>query len=153
MAKSKNPAKTAAKTTTEGTIGAPCIRSGGSVAEIKQAILDNLVCIQGRFDPVASLNDYYLAVAYTVRDRILAKWARTAHVYYEKESRTVCYLSAEFLLGPHLENHLINLRLSGADRSGGGTGAGKRRPRKARCLLPRFDRHAQHPGHRLRDPV
>jgi starch phosphorylase len=113
MAKSKNPAKTAAKTTTEGTIGAPCIRSGGSVAEIKQAILDNLVCIQGRFDPVASLNDYYLAVAYTVRDRILAKWARTAHVYYEKESRTVCYLSAEFLLGPHLENHLINLRLSG----------------------------------------
>ncbi|MBU0575781.1 MAG: hypothetical protein KJ704_06000, partial [Proteobacteria bacterium] len=87
----------------------PCIRTGGSVAEIKQAILDNLVCIQGRFAPVATLNDYYLATAYTVRDRILAQWARTAHTYYEKASRTVCYLSAEFLLGPHLENHLINL--------------------------------------------
>jgi len=81
------------------------------VARIKQAILDNLVCIQGRFAPIATPNDYYLAVAYTVRDRLLAQWAKTAHTYYERASRTVCYLSAEFLLGPHLENHLINLGL------------------------------------------
>jgi starch phosphorylase len=86
-----------------------CIRTGSGVAEIKQALLDNLVCIQGRFAPVASRNDYYLAVAYAVRDRILARWARTAHTYYEKASRTVCYLSAEFLLGPLLENNMINL--------------------------------------------
>ncbi len=86
-----------------------CIRTGSGVAEIKQAILDNLVCIQGRFAPVASKNDYYLAAAYAVRDRILALWARTAHTYYAKASRTVCYLSAEFLLGPLLENNMINL--------------------------------------------
>ena len=86
-----------------------CIRTGGGVAEIKQSILDNLVCIQGRFAPVASRNDYYLAIAYAVRDRILALWARTAHTYYAKASRTVCYLSAEFLLGPLLENNMINL--------------------------------------------
>jgi starch phosphorylase len=90
---------------------ATCIRIGGSVEEMKQAILDNLVCVQGRFAPVATQNDYYLAVAYSVRDRILAQWAKTAYTYYEKASRTVCYLSAEFLLGPHLENHLINLGL------------------------------------------
>jgi glucan phosphorylase len=89
----------------------PCVRKGGSVSEIKEAILDNLVCIQGRFSPVATRNDYYLAVAYTVRDRLLSRWAKTAHTYYEKASRTVCYLSAEFLLGPHLENHLLNLGL------------------------------------------
>ncbi|MEI8173091.1 MAG: glycogen/starch/alpha-glucan phosphorylase [Deltaproteobacteria bacterium] len=86
-----------------------CVRTGSGVAEIKQAILDNLVCIQGRFAPVASRNDYYLAVAYAVRDRILALWARTAHTYYAKASRTVCYLSAEFLLGPLLENNMISL--------------------------------------------
>ncbi len=86
-----------------------CIRTGNGVAEIKQSILDNLICIQGRFAPVASKNDYYLAVAYTVRDRILALWARTAHTYYAKASRTVCYLSAEFLLGPLLENNMVNL--------------------------------------------
>jgi len=84
---------------------------GNSVEEIRQAICDNLVCVQGRFAPVATRNDYYLAVAYTVRDRILALWAKTAHTYYAKASRTVCYLSAEFLLGPNLENHLINLGL------------------------------------------
>jgi starch phosphorylase len=86
-----------------------CIRTGNCVEEIKQSIIDNLVCIQGRFAPVASRNDYYLATAYAVRDRILAQWARTAHTYYQKASRTVCYLSAEFLLGPLLENNIINL--------------------------------------------
>ncbi len=109
----KKTTKTATKRAAPEKTGAPCIRTGGSVAEIKQAILDNLTCIQGRFAPVATRNDYYLAVAYTVRDRILAQWARTAHTYYAKASRTVCYLSAEFLLGPQLENHLINLGLYG----------------------------------------
>ncbi len=98
----------AASTRTRGKAG---VRTGGGVAAIRQAILDNLVCIQGRFSPIATQNDYYLAVAYAVRDRLLARWARTAHTYYERASRTVCYLSAEFLLGPHLENHLINLGL------------------------------------------
>ncbi len=96
-----------AKTESQKTM--PVVRTGCGAAEIKQAILDNLVCVQGRFDPVATKNDYYLAVSYAVRDRILAQWARTAHTYYEKESRTVCYLSAEFLLGPLLENNMINL--------------------------------------------
>jgi starch phosphorylase len=104
MAKST---KTKSATVPEAT----CIRTGHSVEALKQAILDNLVCVQGRFVPVATRNDYYLAVAYTIRDRILAQWGKTAHTYYASESRTVCYLSAEFLLGPHLENHLINLGL------------------------------------------
>ncbi len=92
-----------------GFSGRPCIRTGNSVAEIKQAILDNLVCVQGRFAPVATRNDYYLALAYAIRDRILGRWARTAQTYYQKASRTVCYLSAEFLLGPMLENNMVNL--------------------------------------------
>jgi starch phosphorylase len=87
----------------------PCVRMGSSVADIKQAILDNLVCVQGRFAPVATRNDYYLAVAYAVRDRVLARWAKAAYTYYENASRTVCYLSAEFLLGPLLENNMVNL--------------------------------------------
>ncbi len=38
---------------------ASCIRTGNSVEELKQAILDNLICVQGRFAPVATPNDYY----------------------------------------------------------------------------------------------
>jgi starch phosphorylase len=95
--------------TDAGASRVPRVRTGNSVGEIRQAILDNLVCVQGRFAPVATKNDYYLAVAYAVRDRILGRWAKTAHTYYEKASRTICYLSAEFLLGPLLENNIINL--------------------------------------------
>jgi starch phosphorylase len=79
------------------------------VEAIKQAFADNLAFIQGRFAPVATRNDYYLALAYTVRDRLMANWIKTAQTYYQKESRTVCYLSAEFLLGLHLGNNLINM--------------------------------------------
>ncbi|MEK9150068.1 MAG: glycogen phosphorylase, partial [Candidatus Desantisbacteria bacterium] len=85
------------------------VRTGLSVSAIKQAILDNLYYLQARFPKVASLNDYYLALAYTVRDRLLYRWIQTAQTYLAKGSRTVCYLSAEFLLGPHLGNNLINM--------------------------------------------
>ena len=85
------------------------IRVGNQVNSIKQAFVDNLAYIQGRFAPVASINDYYMALAYTVRDRLMDHWTKTAKTYLEKASRTVCYLSAEFLLGPQLGNNLNNL--------------------------------------------
>ncbi len=78
------------------------VRIGLSVEAIKQSFADNLAFIQGRFAPIATRNDYYLALAYTVRDRLMAHWIKTAETYYKKASRTVCYLSAEFLLGPQL---------------------------------------------------
>ncbi|MBX5462904.1 MAG: glycogen/starch/alpha-glucan phosphorylase, partial [Steroidobacteraceae bacterium] len=53
--------------------------------------------------------DYYMALAYTVRDRMLHRWISTAETYTQQGSRTVAYLSAEFLMGPHLGNNLVNL--------------------------------------------
>jgi len=88
------------------------VRTGNTAEEIKKAILDNLACIQGKFPAVATRNDFYTALAYTVRDRLLDYWTRTARTYYEQESRTVCYLSAEFLLGPHLGNIINNLGIA-----------------------------------------
>ncbi|MCL5260448.1 MAG: glycogen/starch/alpha-glucan phosphorylase [Gammaproteobacteria bacterium] len=85
------------------------IRVGKSVSAIKQAFTDNLAYVQGRFSPVASVNDYYMALAYTVRDHLMDYWTKTAKTYFEKESRTVCYFSAEYLLGPQLGSNLINL--------------------------------------------
>jgi starch phosphorylase len=75
----------------------------------KRALLDNLFYLQARFPDVATLHDFYMAAAYTVRDRMLHRWIRTAQTYKETGARTVCYLSAEYLLGPHLGNNLINL--------------------------------------------
>ncbi len=76
---------------------------------IQQSILDNLFYQLARFPPVASRNDYYLALAYTVRDRLLDRWVKTVMRYREERARTVCYLSAEYLLGPHLGNNLLAL--------------------------------------------
>lgn len=85
------------------------VRIGLSVPAIKQSFLDNLSYIQGRFQPIASKNDYYMALAYTVRDRLMELWTKTAKTYFEKESRTICYFSAEFLMGPQLGNNINNL--------------------------------------------
>jgi glycogen phosphorylase len=76
---------------------------------LKRAFLDDLFYVQGKFPALATRNDYYQALAYAVRDRMLQRWISTAAVYTKQGSRTVAYLSAEFLMGPHLGNNLINL--------------------------------------------
>ena len=87
-------------------------RTGLGVEAIKRDFIDNLFCIQARFPAVATKNDYYQALAYTVRDRLLARWIKTSETYKNRASRTVCYLSAEFLLGPHLGANLLNLGIT-----------------------------------------
>jgi glycogen phosphorylase len=88
-------------------------RTGTDIETLKRAFLDNLFYIQGKFPQYATRNDYYLALAYTVRDRLLHRWLNTIKTYGEKNCRRVSYLSAEFLLGPHLGNNLINMGLYG----------------------------------------
>ena len=84
-------------------------RTGLDVETLKQSILDNLFYVQGKFPEIASLNDYYMALAYTVRDRLLRSWLISTQTFTKVQPREVCYLSAEFLMGPHLGNNLINL--------------------------------------------
>ncbi len=85
------------------------VRVGMSKQALKRAFYDNLFYVQGRFKDVATPSDLYMAAAYTVRDRMLERWIRTAQTYKKARVRTVCYLSAEFLLGPHLGNNMVNM--------------------------------------------
>ncbi|MEM9215182.1 MAG: glycogen/starch/alpha-glucan phosphorylase [Cyanobacteria bacterium P01_F01_bin.150] len=86
-------------------------RTGLSVETLRRALADNLFYVQGKFPGIATRNDYYMALAYTVRDRLLQHWIATTQTYHHSDVRAVCYLSAEFLLGPHLGNNLVNLNI------------------------------------------
>ncbi len=85
------------------------VRTGLSAHAIARAFRENLYYLQARFPAVATRNDNYMALAYTIRDRLLHRWIATAQTYLERQSRTVCYLSAEFLMGPQLGNNLVNM--------------------------------------------
>lgn len=85
---------------------------------IKNSFLDDLFYMQGKFAALATKNDYYMALAYAVRDRMLQRWISTAATYTRNASRTVAYLSAEFLMGPHLGNNLLNLGITDVVRDG-----------------------------------
>ena len=87
-------------------------RTGMSKAALKQDFLDNLFYIQGRFREVATPHDLYMAAAFTTRDRLLKRWVESAQVFKTSHARTVCYLSAEYLLGPHLASNLVNLGIT-----------------------------------------
>jgi starch phosphorylase len=84
-------------------------RTGLSVEALKRAISNNLFYAQGKFPEIATRHDYYMAVSYAVRDRILNRWVGSVKQYLNSKNRVVSYLSAEYLLGPHLANNLINL--------------------------------------------
>jgi len=84
-------------------------RTGLSPETIARALLDNLYYVQGRIREVATPHDWYTALAYTVRDRLLKRWTETLHTLLKQDTRVVSYLSAEFLMGPHLGNALVNL--------------------------------------------
>ena len=107
-----NHARSSRKSSGATALAASDIRTGLSKDAFKRAFLDNLFYVQARFPEVASRQDCYMALAHTVRDRMLDRWVQTARTYKDQGSRTVCYLSAEFLIGPQLANNLLNLGLT-----------------------------------------
>jgi starch phosphorylase len=85
---------------------------GSGVEAIKRDFLANLYTRLAKFQAVANINDHYRALAYTVRDRLLERWIHTAQTYFQNASRTVSYLSAEFLIGPQLSTNLMYLGIA-----------------------------------------
>jgi hypothetical protein len=96
-------------TTKPGIASSKDVHFGLDVESIKHDFLENLFTHQAKFPEVATPNDNYLALSYTVRDRMLHRWIHTSHTYFSQSSRTVAYLSAEFLIGPQLGNNLVSL--------------------------------------------
>ncbi|MBI4958658.1 MAG: glycogen/starch/alpha-glucan phosphorylase [Desulfovibrio sp.] len=90
------------------------VRTDCTKEGLVQAVKDNLYYILGHIPEVAEPHDWYNAVAYTVRDRMLKAWNEgiqqlTKHL----EMRAVAYLSAEFLIGPQLGSNILALGIAG----------------------------------------
>ena len=78
---------------------------------LAEAMRRHLFSTQAKSPSLATRHDHYRCLALAVRDRLLASWVATAETYTRRHVRTAAYLSAEYLLGPHLENNLVCLGL------------------------------------------
>jgi starch phosphorylase len=87
-------------------------RIARSTEAIRRSFVDNLFYVCGRTFEEATPLDHYIALAHTVRDRLLARFVvSTEHVRQQPPVKTVAFLSAEYLPGPHLDNNLLVLDL------------------------------------------
>ena len=85
-------------------------RIARSVEAIRRSFVDNLFYVTGRTLESANTLDHYTALAFTIRDRMLARLVASSEFYKHSGAKAVAYLSAEFLPGPHLENNILNLK-------------------------------------------
>ena len=73
---------------------------------IEREFLDHLFYMQGKFPALATKRDYYMALAYVVRDYLLHRWVSTAAAYTGHAQPFEV-----FLLAMLLEEHKEVLRL------------------------------------------
>jgi starch phosphorylase len=93
------------------------VRTGMRASDLRQAVLDHLHYSVGRFVAFAKPHDYYQALSLAVRERMQHRWINSSQTYFDVKGKAACYLSAEFLMGPHLGNNLVNLNLEQAART------------------------------------
>ena len=68
-------------------------------------IKERLFYTLGKRPDIATPHDFYMALSYAVRDQMMTYWLDLPH----QPRKEVAYLSAEFLIGPQLNNNLISL--------------------------------------------
>ena len=68
-------------------------------------IKERLYYTLGKRPEIATKHDFYMALCYAVRDQMMTYWLDTQ----KSPQKEVAYLSAEFLIGPQLNNNLISL--------------------------------------------
>jgi glycogen phosphorylase len=93
------------------------VRTGLQADALRQAISDHLRYSIGRATSVLTPAHYYQALALAVRDRLQQRWFASMQTFLDLSRKVVCYLSAEFLMGPQLGNNLLNLRIEEAARA------------------------------------
>jgi starch phosphorylase len=86
-------------------------RIARSVEAIRRSFVDNLFYVTGTTLDNATTLDHYTAMAFTIRDRILARMVPSIEKSERRDAKTLAYMSAEYLVGPQLGNNILNLKL------------------------------------------
>ncbi|MCF7940921.1 MAG: glycogen/starch/alpha-glucan phosphorylase [Spirochaetia bacterium] len=87
------------------------IRMGNEVESIKWDYAEHLKYSIGSDRYSATDHDRFMALAYTVRDRIMHQWTHTLQTHHDRHVKRIYYLSLEFLMGRAMTNNVINLGL------------------------------------------
>ena len=66
-----------ARASTRKPIASASVRTGLRVDAIAAALIENLHCLQGKLPQHATRNDWYMALAHTVRDRMMERYVAT----------------------------------------------------------------------------
>lgn len=91
-------------------------RIDGDVKGMKASIQNHLKFTLARDPKTATTQDWYVATAFAVRDRIMERFITTMDAHESANARRVYYLSLEYLMGRMLHNNLLNAGLLGATR-------------------------------------
>lgn len=78
---------------------------------LKESILRHLNLTLARDPDSANQHDWWLAVTYAVRDRLLTRFMRTQRAHNENNTRRMYYLSLEYLMGRLFNNYVYNAGL------------------------------------------
>jgi starch phosphorylase len=84
-------------------------RSGLEAVDVFDGMTEHLFYTLGKLAPTASRHDLYMALSYAVRDRLMTRYLAGIEAINATPTRVVAYLSAEFLIGPQLNNNLLML--------------------------------------------
>jgi len=86
-------------------------RSGKSSESIKQGFLEHLKYTLGVDEYTTTNHDRFMALSYTIRDRLINQWIKTQQTHHNKNTKRAYYLSLEFLMGRAMGNNIINMQL------------------------------------------
>src|SRR5262249_18452461 len=81
-------------------------RTGMHPVVLRRAFTDHVQFSRSRDLDSATAFDRYMALALSVRDRLVQRWSKTQRSYYNGDVKRAYYLSAEFLLGRALVANL-----------------------------------------------
>ena len=76
---------------------------------LKHSLINRLIYSVGQEPVNASVRDWFHAVAFAARDRLIEHCMETQRDYDGEDSKRVYYLSMEFLIGRMLANSLLNM--------------------------------------------